>query len=428
MNAVTSTVSGMKPPNPSRRVEAAPPRRGIPVGLSVHVVLIVLAALVWWIARDMVSVNSTLQNASRLKFELSEELRGEWRIDSAETLPVSLEVSGPSKRINEFASELSVNPFRYSYLYRISAEDIPAATAPGRPVTVRVNLEELSTSADVSTPAELSIRAVAGDRTYQVTLEPYVTRPAVVNLATGVTGEVTGYTYTAQVSETWRLRVRGPVSKVDRLSSTPGGPASLALSPPLNVREFVQNKALTARVSRDELLAVESRHTTMATLASIEDVAILRVRDDAEADERVSQVSIELLFRRQQDYEQVEGSFPVSVILPDWLYSKERVSVRGIERTQPVILRVLSGQVANFTEEHVRVIVDLSRLEQEEHFNITRPEESPGLTRAQPRVTLWYSLNIDRDMLTYEFPPREPEPITEDRYLPVTRLTIEWFE
>jgi hypothetical protein len=127
MNSGATTISGSRVSGVSRRTDTIRKPRALPLGFSVHVVLIVLSVLVWWIARDMVSVTQQLKDASRLRFELSEELRNEWRIIPPDernldrrgaqgdvSIPNSVEVSGPTKRLNDFASELAANSGRYA--------------------------------------------------------------------------------------------------------------------------------------------------------------------------------------------------------------------------------------------------------------------------------------------------------------------------
>lgn len=73
-----TSVSNMRPPaGASRRGDTRRMgERRIGLGWSVHIVILALAVLLWWIARDMVSVTRTLTDAGRVHFTLSEELTG----------------------------------------------------------------------------------------------------------------------------------------------------------------------------------------------------------------------------------------------------------------------------------------------------------------------------------------------------------------
>src|SRR5690606_29859044 len=112
-------------PNASRRGETRRvEKRWLNFGWSVHVVIAGLAVLLWGIARDMVVDTRTLQDTGRVRFELADDIEGQWRIFSQETTSVHLEVSGPIAEINKFAGALDQNPGRFAYRYEIAATDI----------------------------------------------------------------------------------------------------------------------------------------------------------------------------------------------------------------------------------------------------------------------------------------------------------------
>lgn len=422
----STTISGSKAPAASRRADTRTTTRRLPVNISVHVVLITLAVLVWWIARDMVAVTRTLRDASRLKYELSEELRSDWRIATAQVVPVSLDVSGPTKRINDFASELDDNPGRYSFLFRIEPDNLPTDARGKKQVTIRVDLARLPPNAEGGAPAELEIRPLTGDKVYEVTLEAYVTRRAWVDIGANVVGTVPGYQWKASVPADTHLQVRGPAGKVDALTGA-NDLVRLVISR-LDVAEFAANKAATLNKPVDDVLGQESKHSTIASLVPREDISVQQVipSETPGGTPRVqpaTQVAIDLHFTREQDWVRVEGRFKVNVLLPNWLVQKG-ARVKDLENELPVTLRVLSSQRANFTDRNLRVAVDLSHMS-EQDFVIESPEGGAGRFVAKPRSQLYYSLLINRERLTVRYPG---EGVTDERYLQVSGLTIEWTE
>lgn len=422
----STTISGAKAPAASRRGETRAVQRRLPLNITVHVVLITLAVLVWWIARDMVSVTRTLRDSSRLKYELAEELKNDWRISSAQIVPVSLDVSGPTKRINDFASELDDNPGRYSFLYRIEPDNLPPDARGKKQVTIRVDLSRLPANAEGGIPAELNIRPLTGDKVYEVTLEAFVTRRAWVDLSTNVVGGVPGYQWKASVPADTQLQVRGPAGKVDALTGA-NEMVRLVISR-LDVGEFAANKAATLNRPVEEVLGQDSKHSTIVSLVPREDIAVQQVIPSeapggASRAQPATQVAVEIHFTREQDFIRVEGRFRVNVLLPNWLVQKG-ARVRDIENELPVTLRVLSSQRANFTDRNLRVVVDLSQMS-ESDFLIEAPDGGVGRFVAKPRPQMYYSLLINRERLTVRYPG---EGVTDERYLQVSGLSIEWTE
>src|SRR5262245_51911012 len=109
----STTVSGVRRSTGSIRIEA--PRRNVASFVPTHVVILALAGVLWWIARDMVSVNRTLTDAATVVFELDPSLTGNYRLMSKGTVSISLEVSGPTREINTLVSDLQSRAFLYRY-------------------------------------------------------------------------------------------------------------------------------------------------------------------------------------------------------------------------------------------------------------------------------------------------------------------------
>ena len=188
----STSVSGMRAPGASRRAESRRnDRRWAGSGWFVHIVILGLAVLLWWIARDMVSVTQQLKDAGRVRFELSEELQSDWRVMGQGVQPVSLEVSGPTKEINDFAAELDQNASRFTYRYEITPADIANVQVNRKQqLTMTVDIRKFEATSEAVAPAELTVRPLGGERVFQVTLERYVERQAYVDLGATHNGQI----------------------------------------------------------------------------------------------------------------------------------------------------------------------------------------------------------------------------------------------
>jgi hypothetical protein len=411
-----TSVSNLQVPRASRRSEAQGSRLRVPMAWTVHVFLIGLAVVIWWIARDMVSVTRSLQDSARVRVELSPELEGQWRILSSSTLPVTLEVSGPTKEINDFASELETNPGRFDFLYQITPSEVANLRANQRQQAVlRLDFSKLADSAESPAPAELTVRPLAGDRIYQVTLERYVARPAWVDLDSGITGRISGYSYERRIQGDLEIEVFGPASQVEAITGDDGR-ARLQVAE-ARVEQLVANKASVERREERSILD-EGKLITTLPLVPVEGVQARR----PDSGVPVQQVPVEITFMVLQNYVDVRGDFPVSVTLPGWLVQRGAV-VRGLPSELTVELEVLNNQRGNFNRQNVEVVLDLSHLTPDD-VSVETPESVPGLHRAKASLQ-HYRLRINRDRLTYRF--KNPD-VTTDRYYPITEVTIEWTE
>jgi hypothetical protein len=442
MNSGATTISGSRVSGVSRRTDTIRKPRALPLGFSVHVVLIVLSVLVWWIARDMVSVTQQLKDASRLRFELSEELRNEWRIIPPDernldrrgaqgdvSIPISVEVSGPTKRLNDFASELAANSGRYAYIYRIDASDLPAdAVGAKRAIVLTVNAGDIRATEDSEPPAELTVRPVTGEKVLQVTLEPYVVRRAVVDLGPNtVVGTVPGYTQKVSVAPGTVLQVRGPLSKIEQLGGTPTE-AKLALQrldigETINIRKTNENKTL------EQLLSQEAKITVAAAFAVRDDITVSQVTKPPGGEpisEPVTHVNLEFYFTKEVETVELQQTFPVQILLPAWLQDYSVRPTGGIQKELKVELLVAKGQQDRFNEENVRVIVDLGALK-EDDFDFNPPldqlvDQTKTTIATLKQPEWWHSLWIRYDRLTAR---HVREGLTDEQYEKITGLTLE---
>jgi hypothetical protein len=350
---------------------------------------------------------------------LSEELRGEWKILGAESVAVSIEAKGPAKKLNKFASELAANPGRYGFVFRVSRADIPADSVTRRQIVLNVDLEKLKATAEGGEPAELFIRPITGDKVYQVTLEAYVTKPAYVDLSTGISGTIPGYEYDKSIPPDTLLQVRGPASKVEGLGGT-ADHARLAVR--LDVADFINNRTATDRKTVADLLGQERRLTTTASIVPREDIVVQQVGrpepGGAQRVEVINQVAVELLFTREQLYVQQRGRFLVQVYEPRWL-KERRGGVRLQDIELEVKLEVLASQKDLFNDDNVTVVIDIEDLT-ESDFEIDTSQQ--GRVTARPLQQPYYRLIID-PKLSFKL----PEGVKPEQYVQVlTGLMLEW--
>jgi hypothetical protein len=426
-----TSVSGMRSPGGSRRgTDTARLSKGISGGsVTVHIIILGLAVLLWWIARDMVSVSQQLDNAGRVRFELSEELRGQWKVFSQAVVPVSLDVSGPTKEINDFAAELDQNPGRFAYRYEITPEDIANLPINSRQqVTLTLDIRRLEATSEAVAPPELRVRPVgAGEKggVFNVTLERYIERAAYVDLGATSKGQIQidlnrgdgrketrAYTYAADAKLDKEIRMWGPASLVEA-NSDANGQGRLKVS--IDAKQALENFAKSKDLSVEQVLDQGSLVSNVQ-LIPIEGIMIR----DAQRIE-VAFVNVRIVYTRLQDYVPVNGDFPVEPIFPNWL-AKRQAYVEDLPATIRVDMRVLNSQTAAFLSgENVRVRLDLSRLDRNE-LNVESVEGS-NLKRA--KVLNWfYSLDINTERLTYEF---ANENVTAGQYQP-GEFVIVWTE
>ena len=429
-----TSVSNMRAPGASRRGETRrAERRRIGLGWGVHIVILGLAVLLWWIARDMVSVTQQLQDAGRVRFEISEELKGEWRVLSQSTLPISLEVSGPTKEINDFAAELDQSPGRFAYRYLINTSDIENLDVNSRQqITLTADIRKFEVTGEASVPPELTVRPMGSERVFQVTLERFVTRPAYIDLGSSGKGRIQvkasdstqpprPYSYVAIPKPAHPIEVRGPASLVEAITD-PDRRARLQVS--IDAMQALENFARNNQQTVEQVLQQGSLVSNMQLLP-IEGVEVReRYKDEqgAEQTRAVSLVNVRINYTPLQDYVQVTRDFPVEIVLPNWLAQKS-ARVENLPTLVKVDMKVLSSQQTSFNENNVHVRLDLGSLSRNE---LTDVESIEGTALKRGKVLNWYySLQINTDRLTYEF---VSDRVTAENYLPIGEITIVWSE
>lgn len=423
-----TSVSNMRPPaGASRRGDTRRMgERRIGLGWSVHIVILALAVLLWWIARDMVSVTRTLTDAGRVHFTLSEELTGKWRVYSERQVPISLEVSGPTSEINDFASGLETSPGRFAYDYEISAADLANLQVNSRrQVTLQVDLRRVEATGEAVAPPELTVRPQADNRVFEVVLEEYVEKPAAFSLGDKSRGQIQvtlqregraetrSFTYTAEV-EIKNVEVYGPFSLVDDLLAGSSDNALLEMA--IDARQALENFARTERAPIEEVLRRDV--VSVVPLVPIEGVTVRSM----DSKRPVTEVPVRIRYERQQDYVQVSRDFPVQVIFPNWLAQRSS-RVENLPTLVKVDMKVLSSQQSSFNETNVQVRLDLSGLARND---LTGIESIEGTSMKRVKLlNLYYSLAINTDRITYEF---VSDRVTAEQYLPIGEITIVWTE
>ncbi|MCB9894453.1 MAG: hypothetical protein H6839_08385 [Planctomycetes bacterium] len=429
-----TSVSGIRAPSASRRGDTRRKERWTGGGIAVHIIILALAVLLWWIARDMVSVTQSLKDAGRVRFELSEDLRGEWRVFSQTSMPVSLEASGPTKEINDFASQLETTPGRFTYLYEITAADI-ANLQPDRRhlIQLTVDIRKFEATSEAVAPPELTVRPVvgsAGQNVFQVTLERFITRDATIDLGPAAKGQIQvqvkgstksrPYSYSSEARPTNPLEVRGPASLVEAITD-PNGSAKIKVS--VDALQALRNFASVNAQTEEQVLQQGSLVSNMQLLP-IENVELReRYKDETgtEQSRPVSFVNVRITYTPLQDFVQVSREFAVEVVLPNWLVQKS-ARVENLPSNIQVDMKILGSQRPNFNEQNVHVRLDLSTLTRNE----LEIENVEGTTTKRAKVLNWYySLDINTERLTYEF---FNENVTAEQYLPIGEITIAWTE
>lgn len=429
-----TSVSGMRAPGGSKRGDArAEPRKRFQLGWIVHLFILILAALLWWIARDMVSVTKTLNEAGRVRFEVSDELKDDWRVMSGSELSVTLEASGPTKEINDFATELDQSPGRFAYRYVITSGDIENLRVNSRnQVTLNADIRKFQATGESVAPPELNVRPLlSGDARFVVVLERYITRPAQIELGASKTGEVQvqndsgqmeAWTFEASEKLDTPINVYGPASQVDSITDAEGV-AHPKVS--IDATQMLQNLAETSGKSTLSLVSGPDIITTLPIVPT----PMVEVREDADnrrdgAPIVVAQVPVAFHFTRLQNYENVSDNFPVNVVLPNWL-ARMGARVENLATTLQVDMKVLRGQIHNFSPNtnNVKVMLNLSSLKQQD----VEIETIEGTDQKRIVVTnAYYSLDVNTERLTYKF---ASDLVTPAQYLPISEeISIVWTE
>lgn len=377
--------------------------------LPTHLVILVLACVLWWIARDMVSVNRTLRDGAVVRFELEQELAGQWRImPSEEEQRITLDVSGPTREINVFASELEANARRFGFQYRITALDVQRAMiTPGGEAVIEPDASRLVKADDAWAPAELTVRARGADKPMSVRLERFVVRPAVVDLDSGVRGVIPGHTYQKIVQPDFAIEVFGPASLVNRIME--GDRAILDVGQ-VDVRSILENHAELAGTTPAAVLA-QGRFVSIVPLVPATGVEIRRV-----GGARIAEVPVEFTIAVETNYERVTAELDVSAMLPAWTRGRRNVQLVGLPNTYPVELRVLRAQA---TQENMRKFVRL-------YVDLTAVAAPADATERRVRVTgVYYSLMVDPQ---FTIGPFDSQRVTLQNYAEIQGLEVTWDE
>lgn len=422
-NTGSTTISGVRAAGPSRR-DTRTVGRGIPLGWLVHVFIIALAVLMWWIARDMVSVTRTLRDAGRIEVVLPAELEGKWRIVGSHSLPISIDVAGPTKEINDFAAELDANPGRFGYRYEFTESDVTSQATNSRDqIILTLDIGRLKPGGEGGVPVELTVRPVGADRVFQVTLEKYITRNAYVDLGPGQWGTIPGYRFERRVRGDFEIEVNGPASLVNVITDNTGK-ARLSVIV-IDVNQVIRNRIKAEVREQPEAVSVVDYLTGKSVIASSFDLAPLEGVSVRQAGNGppVAQVPVEFVFNVERNYKPVSVELPVAVILPTWLAQKGARVRKILDRLQ-VAMEVRSEQANDFNSQNVHVFVDLSQIT-EQDLTIEAPAGGAGVFRARPKFQLSYSVVVNSNKVDASFKNKEIDPA---RYLPIAEIEIEWTE
>ncbi|MCF6227294.1 MAG: hypothetical protein L3J82_01345 [Planctomycetes bacterium] len=409
-----TSVSGLRVSNNSRREEApVPPSKRME--FVAHFFLVLLALAIWWIARDMVSVERQLQSAALVQVKLDPALDNIWRIDSKSSFPIGLTVTGPNREINQFESSIAENPGLVAYSYTISKADLKAfQNSSDERITVGVELSRMSALGEGPTTAELKVQPIISERKFSVTLERFITRKAKIDLESGIKGEISGYALETKLHGDFAVEVFGPASRVNAVAGSDGYPLLLVNA---DIKQAIETIARVEDKPFEEILRLGQVITSLP-ITRVEGIV---VRMAGTSDE-VAQVNVSIKITELQNYVSVDGTFPVDVMMPNWLMRKG-ARISEMPKGLQVQMQVLNTQRNDFDEKYLQVVIDLSSLT-EEGAKIIGPEGGGPGKRTMRISNLYYALVIDTTRLTYKF--QNPE-LTADRYLP-TEVEIVWSE
>ncbi|MHC4839538.1 MAG: hypothetical protein ACYTDT_01070 [Planctomycetota bacterium] len=408
-----TTVSGVRVASFSRQEEPVS-TGGRRLEFVAHFFLVLLALAIWWIARDMVSVERQLQSAAQVQVKLDPKLENVWQIVGEDSFRISLKVDGPNREINQFESSIEQNPAYHSYGYDIEPGDLTGVGDTEERVTIKLDLRHMNLSGDGSGHSELKVQPIISEGEYTVTLERFVTRKAHVDLTAGISGEIGGFAFDPVLERDFEVEVFGPASRVNAVVGGRGLPVLLVNA---DINQVLQTIARLEDKTIDEILQLGQILTSLP-LTPIEGLTARK----AGGKDEIAQVNVQISFTELQNYVPASHSFPVDVKMPNWLIRKG-ARILELPETIPVGLLVLSTQKIDFNEKYVKVVIDLSGIT-EDSVQINGPEGG-GPGRRTVRVSnLYYQLEMDTSRLTYKF--ENPE-LTADRYLP-TEVEIVWSE
>lgn len=409
-----TTVNGTRPTYNSRRESAAvAPRKRFEY--IAHFFLIVLACAIWLIASDMVSIERQLQSNAIVHLKLDPELENVWRITGKDSLEIGLKVKGPTHEINQFESSLNENPDILSYAYDIGLDDIKSLSEGGKEqVTLSLDLRRMRLSSEGTGPSELVVQPIIGEKKYTVTLERYITRKARVSLMDGISGEVSGYSFVAILQREFEVEVFGPAGRVNAVKDEANTPV---LHVNADIKQILETQARLEATDIEDILK-QGHMLISLPLMPIEGITVRKTGGEDE----IAQVNVQISFTELQNYVPVTRSFPVDIIMPNWLIRKG-ARISNLPESFTVELLLLVTQRIDFNDKFVQVVIDLSDVT-EEGQKIEGPEDGGPGRRNITVSNVYFALVIDSSRLTYKF--ENPE-LTADRYLP-TEVKLDWTE
>lgn len=411
----TTTVSGTRRNTQSLRIEK-PPRIG--AMLPTHVIILVLACVLWWIAKDMVATTRTLAGVSRVEFKLADELKSRWRLMEPLEVPLTLDVSGPTREINAFETEMKTNAGRYAYQFVVTQEELDNLTPDAqRQVTLLVDASKFQLSPGVTVPAELTIRLMAGDQRIRVVLEEYIEAPADIDLYR-ISGRIAeGYNYRKSVPSESQFVLFGPASEVNRLTDPVRGRALVAVAE-VDINELLRTRAETEGLKVIDVLKRGSM-VSQVPLSPRPGVEIRAVGGGPATDVRV-----QFTFERQTVVDVQRTLDIASIERARWMDDK-KAEITGYQQTVPVTLQV-SDETKDGFPDAVRPVIDLSHIKHDD-VRIEKVGDGPRRRLRIAGDSQYVSLKIDAEKLTVYFDPAKQ--VTAARYSPISgEIVIAWDE
>lgn len=417
----TTQIAGARTAASLRRED----KRGFAIlGLSPasHVVLLMLACLIWWIARGMVNQTLTVENAAEVHFELDPALKDTWAIvRTPNVATTSVDLSGPSAEVAASASSLQANRGVFRYVYTIKPADVERLQVDTNlQTTFERELAQFRVEGQAIKKPEVRILDPGAGRVQSIRIEKMVVRDALALWRDRITGEIPGFKMSIAVQEDFQLEVFGPASRVREISGDDGRPTLRITT--VDIVQLVSNRSKLDGKERDVVL--REGFTEMLDLAPVPVDGVTVRRKGTKTP--VTQVPFKFTFEALKDYVETPArDFPVSVIMAPWMIEKG-VRYEGVAKQVNVLMLVLRSQVSEFNDSNVSVVLDLSRLQLSELKNIEEPEGGgPGPRRA--RLTgLYYSLVINTSKITE--PRFRRDDVSPRQYVPAEEIRLVWTE
>lgn len=422
--APTSTITAGPGPGPTRLLPSLrrdERKRDLWAALDwkAHLVILGLSGLIWFIASGMVSERHEINGKVEVVFVLDEGLAAGYVLMPSTRQFVDLEVNGPAREFNRFASLLAENPTAFRYVLRIVEDDVKNVPARDDQFTLTRDVTSFELQGRELIPGELDVAPVGPSNKFEVRIERIIDDDVVADQPLNFFGVIEeGYTYKAEAMLRGEdeLIVTGPASRLRAMKHAGDKPALNIVR--TNINELITNRAGKEGKKRPDILA--GKFTETFDLEIPEGVSVRRKKSG----ERVTQLRVSLSFEAERDFVGVSAKFPVAFMKPAWM-EKKNVQIVGVDDEILVVMQVLSRQRDAFTTENVTPVLDLSRVREIDLKTLEEPEGGGPGRRRKAIYLVYIKLQINPQALTFRF---ARDDIKAETYLQLNEVEFVWTE